>query len=391
MATKPTLLGLVGAIYEAALEPEAWSATLSQIGRVVHGDWLVLSAMRLTGGLDYNVQDSSGDPTHFALLNEHYMTPETNPAVRRMLDGDPGSIVLRAEEFDDAAWRKHPLYREIYRPFDLYDGLGTVLLRTRAYVAALGVNGRAWRGPFTERDLDTLRLLIPHLQRAMQVFLNLANQAAHRAIHEALWNELRDGVVLIDTAARPLWANRAAWTILAQGDGLSIRNGRLAAARRVENRMLEQAIAAVIATQNGRTLACAEPLAISRPSSARPYTLLAAPLQVARPVLGCWPAAVLLLSDPEATYETPVVLLARLYGMTPREAELAAFLMQGIDLYDCAGRLGMGRQTARTHLSHIFDKTGTRRQGKLVHLLLNGPLRLVGGPPAGASDRGRVR
>jgi len=382
MAAKPTLLGVVSAIYEAVLDREAWPAALSQIGRVCGGDLLLLSALRPAGGFDFHAEHG-GDPAVLALYKEHYMTPDTNPAFARMVTANPGRIVLRAENFDDAAWREHPLYREMYRPHDLFDGLGAVLLRTQTHSAALGVNRRTRRGPFTNRDLDTLRLLIPHLQRAMQIFLNIVNEAAHRAMHEALWNELRDGVVLIDAAARLLWANRAAWTILTQGDGLSIRNGRIVAARQTESRMLEQTIA-VIATQNGRTLGWGEPVAISRPSSARPYTLLAAPLQVARPVLGCWPAAVLLLSDPEASHETPVALLARLYGLTPREAELAALLMQGIDLYDCAGQLGMGRQTARTHLSHIFDKTRTRRQGELVRLLLRSPLALVGGPPARA-------
>lgn len=378
MATKPTLLDVVNAIYEAALEPEAWPATLSQIGRVCGGDFLILSALRPTGGFDFHVQDAGGDPELFTLFTEHYKTPETNPAIARMITANPGRIVLRAEDFDDAHWRQQPLYREMYRPFDLYDGLGTVLLRTQTHIAALGVNRRARRGPFTDRDLKALRLLLPHLQRAARIFLDLAHQAAYSAMHEALWDEFPGGIVFIDAAARLLWANRAASTILAEGDGISIRNGKLIAAHQGENRLLEQALAAAIATQNGRTLACGEALAISRPSSARPYTLLAAPVQMARTVLGCQPAAVLLLSDPEARNETPVAFLAGLYGMTPREAELAALLIEGIDLYDCAGRLDMGRQTARTHLSHIFDKTGTRHQGELISLLLRGPLRFIG-------------
>jgi len=35
-----------------------------------------------------------------------------------------------------------------------------------------------------------------------------------------------------------------------------------------------------------------------------------------------------------------------------------------------ASRLGISLATARTHLAHVFDKTGTRRQAELVRLLL---------------------
>jgi DNA-binding CsgD family transcriptional regulator len=39
-------------------------------------------------------------------------------------------------------------------------------------------------------------------------------------------------------------------------------------------------------------------------------------------------------------------------------------------LQAAADRLGISLATARTHLAHVFDKTGTRRQAELVRLLL---------------------
>jgi DNA-binding CsgD family transcriptional regulator len=37
-----------------------------------------------------------------------------------------------------------------------------------------------------------------------------------------------------------------------------------------------------------------------------------------------------------------------------------------------AGRLGVSLATARTHLRHVFDKTGARRQAELVGLAATG-------------------
>jgi DNA-binding CsgD family transcriptional regulator len=44
--------------------------------------------------------------------------------------------------------------------------------------------------------------------------------------------------------------------------------------------------------------------------------------------------------------------------------------MEGMALEDCGDELGIRRTTVRMHLRNIFAKTGARRQGELVALLL---------------------
>jgi DNA-binding CsgD family transcriptional regulator len=62
--------------------------------------------------------------------------------------------------------------------------------------------------------------------------------------------------------------------------------------------------------------------------------------------------------------------LQRLYGLTSMEARVAAQLAKGDSVAEIASHLGITGYTIRTHLRHIFDKTGTARQVDLVHLLL---------------------
>jgi DNA-binding CsgD family transcriptional regulator len=62
--------------------------------------------------------------------------------------------------------------------------------------------------------------------------------------------------------------------------------------------------------------------------------------------------------------------LRQLYGFTSTEAQLANLLMEGMALEDCGDELGIRRTTVRMHLRNIFAKTGARRQGELVALLL---------------------
>jgi DNA-binding CsgD family transcriptional regulator len=74
--------------------------------------------------------------------------------------------------------------------------------------------------------------------------------------------------------------------------------------------------------------------------------------------------------DSEARVRLEPRLLVQLHGLTPTEAALASALAEGRTLSEFARARGCSEQTARTHLKHVLDKTGTRRQAELVRNLL---------------------
>jgi len=55
----------------------------------------------------------------------------------------------------------------------------------------------------------------------------------------------------------------------------------------------------------------------------------------------------------------------------------------GAGLDSVASRLGLGRNTVKTHLSRVFDKTGTHRQAELARLVMGMAVDI--GPPHGSS------
>lgn len=61
--------------------------------------------------------------------------------------------------------------------------------------------------------------------------------------------------------------------------------------------------------------------------------------------------------------------LAKLFGFTRAEAQLAVLLMTGKSVAESAQELGVSIHTVRSHLKRLMSKTGTRRQGALVGLL----------------------
>lgn len=90
------------------------------------------------------------------------------------------------------------------------------------------------------------------------------------------------------------------------------------------------------------------------------------------------PAAAIFIQDPNILPHCPGEAFARLYGLTPGELRVALTLMHCLTLQDVGSRLGLSTLTVKTHLQHVFQKTGTSRQADLLALMwrATGPARL---------------
>jgi DNA-binding CsgD family transcriptional regulator len=68
-------------------------------------------------------------------------------------------------------------------------------------------------------------------------------------------------------------------------------------------------------------------------------------------------------------WASPVETIAKLYKLTPSEIRILLGVVEYDGIASVASTLGISQQTVRTHLKHIFEKTGKRRQAELVKLV----------------------
>jgi DNA-binding CsgD family transcriptional regulator len=261
-------------------------------------------------------------------------------------------------------------YNDFLRPMGAYFQFGGFISQEESSFGVISTL-RPKKLGLVEREADLLRLLMPHLQRAIQVHSRVVGLQNQLEVATDALDRLLVGVILVDSEGQVLFANQAAMKIVNQRDGLSISREGLTAGRSNEHAVLRQLICGASATSKGNGVHPGGMMLVSRPSLKRPFSLMVAP----RPSNGfglgpAHSAAIIFVSDPDSEIELEHVVLARLFGLTPAEAKLAASLMQGKSLEESAGELSITRETARTHLKRIFDKTSTHRQGELVHLLL---------------------
>jgi DNA-binding CsgD family transcriptional regulator len=81
--------------------------------------------------------------------------------------------------------------------------------------------------------------------------------------------------------------------------------------------------------------------------------------------------AVLVITPVSGRRSPPVELLRSLFDLTPSEARVARSLAGGDSLDDIAAHGGVSRNTVRTQLRQVMDKTGCTRQAEVTALMAN--------------------
>ncbi|PKU23785.1 response regulator [Telmatospirillum siberiense] len=224
------------------------------------------------------------------------------------------------------------------------------------------------------------------LERQRDQFLSALSERSQLSFLSAadVLHHLSDAVLLFNEARQVIFINRVARRLLAQEDGLSLRNGVLTGTRGEDSRRIQALLSAVLSPVDGVE---PRPLVLPRPSGRRAYEARACRLDAGLD-LGpdCAALAALFLSDPEFRCRPSEAALCALYGFTRTEARIVANLTLGLSVGEVAHAQRISRNTVHHHLKSIFVKTDTTRQSELVALVLSG-LAARSAVPAALADR----
>jgi uncharacterized protein YhfF/DNA-binding CsgD family transcriptional regulator len=225
-----------------------------------------------------------------------------------------------------------------------------------------------------------VRLVTSHLDRSIALLGRLNEQRGRADSLETILSRIQTAVITVGSAMALAFTNPAAELLLQRGDGLRVRNGRLAARCETDHRRLTDAVAdaceqpAIDGLSQVPTgpIAAGKLISIHRDQDQPPYRVSLFPLRRGHAVRGLTPTAeaVMFVDDPNNDARPAQTdLYAHAFRLTPAEARLAVHLASGASLTEAAEAFGVTHNTARAQLRSIFDKTDTHRQGDLVRLL----------------------
>ena len=211
-----------------------------------------------------------------------------------------------------------------------------------------------------------MKTLAPHLQRAPQYRRCQAGGAALEGYSAQVLDVLGVAVVLLDAQLNVLHANAAALRLFSPSAAACPHPPPTAGLRWQVAPQLCNTVRAVIAQAGPHCSAC-QSLRLPR-ANAAPLTLTVAPFQAAAGPQARARCALLLAHDPDAC-ATCAPALQQLFALTPSEAHICQALARGHAIGDIASHCGVTASTVKTHLHHVYGKTGTRRQGELMALI----------------------
>jgi DNA-binding CsgD family transcriptional regulator len=362
------LSDLIGDIYDTALDHSLWPGVIERAADFVGGVGAALfskDAMGQFGDVKYDV---GIDPHYKQLYFDKYIG--LDPATTGHFFAEIGEPFATGDVIPYPEFIKTRFYKEWVRPQGLVDFATAVLDKSLTSVAMFGVFRHERDGLVDDEARHRMRLIVPHIRRAVLIGRMFDLKAAERATLADALDGLSAGMCLVDAAGRVVHANVAAHAMLDEGDALRVVGGRLVASEPRADRDLRD-----VFTAAGQGDAALGIKGISLPLTGKDgerYVAHALPLTSGtRRSAGITYTAVaaLFIRRVAMFVPTPPEVIGKSFKLTPTELRVLLAIVEVGGVSNVADVLGVADSTVKTHLGRVFEKTGTTRQADLVKLV----------------------
>jgi len=369
MTSEAKLLSLlIGDIYDAAIDASRWMEVLDKLRAYVVGAAASLyskDAASKSGGVLYDINI---DPTYKASYFTEYI--KLDPSTVSMFFAKVGEPISTADLMPYEEFTATRFYKEWVRPQKLVDALNVILEKSSTSIALFAVFRHERDGLVDDETRERMRLIIPHVRRAVLIGKLVDFKTAEATSFADTLDGLTAGMFLLDAAGRVVHANTSGLAMLDRGTPLRPAAGKLAAANAAADQALREAFTAAA---SGDAAMGTRGIAVPLPAQGGvQYVAHVLPLTAgARRQANISYSAVAAMFVHQAALNSPSPLetIARLYKLTPSELRVLSAVVDISGVAAVADALGISEATVKTHLQHLFEKTGTRRQIDLAKLV----------------------
>jgi DNA-binding NarL/FixJ family response regulator len=373
LAVRTALLPIVDRIYESVERPELWPETIHRIGECIGGRlgfWGIGRSELPPGAKPELNKHFRRAGSHTFLLSREDLkvldqyVDEFGELILRFLKIICVSTLFSQKEVDSREIIGVRLARRYLPAFESAAGTSVSIPSRpalRKLIAALWEDGCV----LGDDDLNFIRILIPHLDRALRLQLRMTAAELKNEIVSGALDCLALGVMFVNRTGVPIWLNQRARELTNSSEVLRFSSSGIIGRSPSDTRSLRELVEGAAA---GGTQTV---LAVNRGLDARPLLLIAVPLQPigSTAFSNALPRGVVFISDPDRVDKPSVDSLRQAFDLTYREAQVAIAIARGHGLQAAAQSMGVAVTTARSQLQQAFTKTGTSQQAELAALV----------------------
>jgi DNA-binding CsgD family transcriptional regulator/PAS domain-containing protein len=358
---------IITRIYDAALDVTLWPEVLEGIAEFVNGQ---------VGGL--LVKDSvqkcvsarchSGTDPHYMQLYERTYSQLGPVAIS--LFHDVGRVAGIPDLMPYKQFCQSRFYEEWARPQGWVDVAVAVLEKTADGCVYLSMARDESSGMVDDEMRRRMALVAPHVQRAVLIGKTIEFRTAAAAAFAELLDNMSFGLFLVDARGALVHANAAGHEMLAAGDLLRATGGRLTALDAQADQVLRDTVFA--ASQGDGDVGIRGIALPLTTHNAERYVAHVLPLTsgTRRSAHATYAAsAALFVRKAAMEYPSRTEIIGKTYHLTPAELRVLFGIVQIGGVPEVAAAFGVADATIKTHVSRLYEKTGTGRQADLVRLV----------------------
>lgn len=359
------ILTLIEICYAAALDVDLWPSVLAQVAAVVGARGSALVPQDERRATDTIASGS------LAEAQDEYLNAwwRDDPWARGSQEFKPfdGLLLRECDLVDPDCKRSSAFFQDFCRRYRIGDFAACFFIDRRDRCNyTLSIFRDPDQGPHTAEALDQLRILTPHVARALAVSRVLRDAREYASSVISGLDHLSFGTIVIDGLGCARDINATAEGFM--GSFLRVDNERhLHALFPADQERFDHLIAAA---SQGSILLSPSSMLLRSTAEKAPLLVEAVPLRygetsllVTRTRRG---GVLLLLHELFAPAQPQNEALLMQLGLSPAEARLAQLVGRGHSPRTAAAVLKIAESTARVHLRSCFSKLGITRQSELA-------------------------
>jgi len=366
---------LISCIYDAALNSSQWESTLEKLVNALHAEQ---GYMRIINTQTNDIKlaySYNKDPSWLQAYKDYYI--HKDPWLNHYLKARKTFIACTHHLLKDKDYEAMEYHRDLVTPQGIHYGLGGKINIEENISSYLAFNRDKKKQGFEDEYLKILKLLTPHLQKAMLINEKTRGIKLQQNLLSDALNQINSPLLMVNKNRKILFINLLAEQLIEQQAGITIKNNHILFLSPDSNNELQHLIHQ--ATVKDTSLQQSGAMQY-RHSDAQPsISILVSPVKPDMVNIDTQSNehALLVLSTHDHQQPITIERLSNLYKLTKAEARLTVELCHGLTLNEIAEKFSLSKNTLKSQLRSCFNKTGTSRQAELIRRINTGPATII--------------